>query len=418
MSRYPAGLASLNITQFLGAMNDNILKLLIIFFLIHVQGAQKAGVINAAAGAAFVLPFLLFSAPAGCLADRYSKSQVTVAVKALEVVITAFAVLAFALKLESGLYLLLFFMAAQSAFFAPAKYGIIPELASHAELSRANGLIEAFTFLAIIFGTILAPALIQIASGLFWPAACFCLLVSIAGLISALRLQAVPPIDPQRQIHYFPVEIFRTLRHISGDAWLLLSIIGLAWFWLVGAFAQLNLIGYGIQKLEFDAVMSGYLFLASAVGIGAGSLLAARMSGNEVKLEIVPLGAIGLTMAPVLLHVIPGNLAAVLAVILLFGLSAGLFSLPLQTFIQLRAEPRIRGEVLAASSFVNWIGILIASAFTFLFSGPLKLTASQGFSVIGGMTLLLMLISFRCVPHFFRQFVTWCAKRRYPDNNA
>lgn len=406
MPNYPAGLASLNTTQFLGAMNDNILKLLIIFFLIHVQGAQKAGVINAAAGAAFVLPFLLFSAPAGCLADRFSKSRVTVAVKALEVVITAFAVLAFALKLESGLYLLLFLMATHSAFFAPAKYGIIPELASAAELSRANGLIEAFTFLAIIFGTILAPALTQIVSGRFWLAAVFCLIVSIAGLVSALRLQTVPAVDPQRQIQYLPVEIFRTIRHISGDKWLLLAITGLAWFWLVGAFAQLNLIGYGIQKLGFDEVRSGYLFLASAVGIGAGSLLAARMSGDEVKLGIVPLGAFGLIIAPVLLHAVPGNLAVVLAVILVFGISAGLFSLPLQTFIQFRAEPRMRGEILAASSFINWIGILTASACTYLFSGPLKLSASQGFSVIGGMTLFLSLLTVRYLP----ELLTDCTK--------
>lgn len=395
MSRYPAGLAALNTTQFLGAMNDNVLKLLIIFFLIHTQGAQKTGIINAAAGAAFVLPFLLFSAPAGCLADRYSKSRVTVAVKILEVVITAFAVLAFALKFEFGLYLLLFLMATHSAFFAPAKYGIIPELAAPAELSRANGLIEAFTFLAIIFGTILAPALTLAVSGRFWLASCFCLVVSITGLLSSLRLRTVPPVDPQRQIHYFPVEIFRTMHRVSGDKWLLLSIIGLAWFWLVGAFAQLNLIGYGIQKLGFDEVRSGYLFLASAVGIGGGSLLAAKLSGNEVKLGIVPLGAIGLTIAPVLLHIVPANLPTVLIVILLFGISAGLFSLPLQTFIQLRAESKMRGEVLAASSFINWIGILVASALTFLFSGPLKLTASQGFSMLGAMTLLLGLLTAR-----------------------
>lgn len=405
MTKLPTGLSALNATQFLGAMNDNILKLLIIFFLIQSQGVHRAGIITATTGAAFVLPFLLFSAPAGCLADRFSKSRITVMVKAFEVLVTAFAVLAFALQQELVLYLLLFLMAAQSAFFAPAKYGIIPELAPRDELSRANGLIESFTFLAIIFGTTLASALTQAASGRFWLPACFCLAISVAGFFSSLRLPKVAAVAPDRPIRLFPSEIFRTLRHIHNDRWLMLAMVGLAWFWLVGAFAQLNLIGYGIQQLGLSEVYSNYLFLASALGIAAGSLLAARLSGRDVEFGIVPLGAIGLALAPVLLHNAPPHLPTVLATIVLFGVSAGLFSLPLQTFIQMRAEAAMRGEVLAASSFINWIGILIASGLTLLFSGPLNLSAAQGFSIIGVMTLTLTLLTIRYLPDFLLRFV-------------
>jgi acyl-[acyl-carrier-protein]-phospholipid O-acyltransferase / long-chain-fatty-acid--[acyl-carrier-protein] ligase len=405
MPKLPAGLSALNTTQFLGAMNDNILKLLIIFFLIHHQGAGKAGIITACAGVAFVLPFLLFSAPAGCLSDRFSKTRVSVAVKLLEVVVTALAVATFAMKLEWGLYVVLFLMATHSAFFAPAKYGIIPELAPRDELSRANGLIESFTFLAIIFGTTLASALAQAVGGRFWLAACFCLIIAVIGLISSLRLPKVPAVAPDRRIRLFPSEIFRTLHHIRHDHWLMLAIIGLAWFMLVGAFTQLNLIGYGIQQLGLDEAKSGYLFLASAFGIAGGSLLAARLSGKDVELGIVPMGAIGLAIAPVLLHNAPANLPTVLAIILLLGVSAGLFSLPLQTFIQMRTEAEIRGEVLAASSFINWIGILIASALTFLFSGPLQMTAAQGFSVMGVLTLVLTLLTILYLPDFLLRFV-------------
>ncbi len=408
MPKFPAGLAALNATQFLGAMNDNILKLLIIFCLIQAQGSQRAGTITALAGAAFVLPFLIFSAPAGCLADRFSKSRVTVAVKLLEVVVTALAVAAFVFRLEYGLYAVLFLMAAQSAFFAPAKYGIIPELAPADQLSRANGLIESFTFLAIIFGTALASALTQVAAGRFWLVACFCLIISVIGLIASQRLPNVPAVAPGRRICFFPSEIFRTIKHVASDKWLLLSIVGLAWFWLVGAFAQLNLIGYGIQKLGLDEVQSGYLFLASSLGIGGGALLAARISGHEVELGIVPLGAIGLVIAPLLLHIAPANLMIVLTIILFFGISAGIFSLPLQTFIQLRAEAEMRGEVLAASSFINWIGILIASALTFLFSGSLGLSAGQGFNILGVMTLLVTLSSYLYLPDFLLRSVAWC----------
>ncbi|CAH2030779.1 MFS transporter [Trichlorobacter ammonificans] len=412
MPRYPAGMAALNLTQFLGAMNDNILKLLIIFFLIQLQGSQRAGIITATAGAAFVLPFLLFSAPAGCLADRYGKARVSQLVKGAEVLITALAVGAFALRMESGLYLLLFLMAGHSAFFAPAKYGIIPELAPRDELSRANGLIESFTFLAIILGTTLASLLTQATAGRFWLAACCCLAISVAGLAASLRLPDLPPAAPHRRVQFLPTEIIRTLRHAAGDRWLLFSLIALAWFWLVGAFAQLNLIGYGIQHLGLDEARSGYLFLASSLGIGGGALLAARLSGHEVELGIVTPGALGLVIAPVLLHLVPPSLTAVLAVILLFGVSAGLYSLPLQTFIQFRAEPALRGEVLAASSFINWIGILIASALTYLFSGPFKLSAAQGFSLLGLLTLLAMVVTWFWLPDVLRRFMTWCGGNR------
>lgn len=411
MPKLPAGLNALNATQFLGAMNDNILKLLIVFFLIHQQGQDRAGIVTATAGVFFVLPFLLFSAPAGGLADRCSKARVSVWVKLLEVAVTLLAVLAFAKGVAWLLYLTLFLMATHSAFFAPAKYGIIPELAQREELSRANGLIEAFTFLAIIFGTTLASALVQGSGGRFWLAACFCLAVAVIGLACAMRLPKVPPAAPERRIHLFPTEILRTLALVKHDRWLMLAIIGFAWFMLVGAFTQLNLIGYGIQHLGLSEVHSNYLFLASALGIAAGSLLAARLSGKDVEFGIVPLGAIGLTIAPVLLHNAPGNVPTVLAIIVLFGISAGLFSLPLQTFIQVRSEPAIRGEVLAASSFINWVGILLAAGLTYCFSGPLKMTAAQGFSVMGLVTLLLTLITIRILPDFLLRFVALAVMR-------
>ncbi|MDK9718781.1 MAG: acyl-[ACP]--phospholipid O-acyltransferase, partial [Trichlorobacter sp.] len=319
--------------------------------------------------------------------------------------VTSLAVLAFAKGLAWLLYLTLFLMATHSAFFAPAKYGIIPELAPREELSHANGLIESFTFLAIIFGTTLASVLTQAASGRFWLAACFCLLVAIIGLICSLQLPKVAAAASERRIRIFPAEIFRTLQHVWHDRWLMLAIIGSAWFMLVGAFTQLNLIGYGIQQLGMTADNSNYLFLASALGIAGGSLLAAKLSGKDVEFGIVPLGAIGLTIAPVLLHNAPPHLPTVLAIIVLFGISAGLFSLPLQTFIQMRSEPAIRGEVLAASSFVNWVGILIAAGLTYLFSGPLHMTAAQGFSVMGLITLLLTLGTIRYLPDFLLRFV-------------
>lgn len=409
----PAPLQRLNAAQFLGAMNDNVLKLLIVFFLISIQGPDKAGVVTAMVGAAFVLPFLLFSAPAGCLADRFSKSRVIVTVKLFEVVVTVAAVAAFAFGWHGGLYLIIFMMGTHSAFFAPAKYGIIPEFAARDQLSRANGFIESFTYLAIILGTALASLLTQLFAGRFATAATTCLCIAIAGLWTAWGMPRTQPADNNRRVALLPTEILRTILSIRHDRHLMLALVGLAWFMFVGAFTQLNLIGYGMQHLGLTESQAGYLFLAAALGIGAGSLLAARLSGRDVEFGIVPLGALGLTIAPIMLHTARADIFTCVILIAILGISAGLFSLPLQTFIQFRAEPAKLGEVLAASSFVNWVAILGASGLTYLFSGPLGLSAAQGFSIVGGLTLALTLISFRILPDFLLRFIALVTMRLF-----
>jgi acyl-[acyl-carrier-protein]-phospholipid O-acyltransferase/long-chain-fatty-acid--[acyl-carrier-protein] ligase len=236
----------LNTAQFLGAMNDNILKLLIIFFLINARGAEAAGVITALVGAAFALPFLIFSAPAGCLADRLAKSRMIVTVKMVEVVVTLLAVIFFALGWQGGLYLIVFLMATHSAFFAPAKYGVVPELTTLDQLSRANGLLESFCYLAIIIGTGLASMLTQATGERFWVAGLVCVGLALAGLWAASHLEPTMAADAERKVFFFPTEILRTVMTIHQDRNLMLAIIGLAWFMFVGAFAQLNLIGYGM----------------------------------------------------------------------------------------------------------------------------------------------------------------------------
>ncbi|MBK5274877.1 MAG: acyl-[ACP]--phospholipid O-acyltransferase [Desulfuromonadales bacterium] len=407
----PRSFSRLNAAQFLGAMNDNILKLLIIFCLIGVQGAEQAGVITAKVGAAFVLPFLLFSAPAGCLADRLRKSRVIVAVKMVEVLVTLLAVGAFAMGWHNGLYAVIFLMATHSAFFAPAKYGVIPELAGREQLSRANGLIESFTYLAIILGTTLASALTQASQGRYWLAGLFCLVVALAGLWAASGMEATPRADAGRRVAIFPAEILRTILSIRHDRNLMLAVIGQAYFMFVGAYVQLNLIGYGMQEMGLAEAHSGYLFLAAALGIGIGSLLAAKLSGRDVEFGIVPIGAIGLTISLALLHAVPASPAACVVILILLGVSAGLFSLPLQTFIQFRAKPEQRGEVLAAASFVNWVAILAASGLTWLFSGPMGLRAAQGFSTVGAITLVFTLISFWVLPDFLLRFIALVTMR-------
>ncbi|MHC4212647.1 MAG: MFS transporter, partial [Planctomycetota bacterium] len=142
----------LNTAQFFGALNDNVFKLLIIAFIIGRQGDESASGVTATAGAVFVVPFLIFSALAGKLADRFSKRDITIAIKVAEVLVMSLGLAAFLSGQPWALYLVLFLMASQSAFFSPSKYGILPELAQRDQLSHANSLIEGFTYLAVVIG--------------------------------------------------------------------------------------------------------------------------------------------------------------------------------------------------------------------------------------------------------------------------
>ncbi|HEU0265981.1 MAG TPA: MFS transporter, partial [Geobacterales bacterium] len=190
MNRFP--FRWLNVSQFLGALNDNILKLLIILFIISQQGSDHAAQIGALASVVFVVPFLLFSATAGILADRFSKGRLIVIIKGMEVLVTLLALTAFWSGSEKFLYLALFLMASHSALFAPAKYGIVPELVPRHELSRANGLLEMLTYLAIGAGAGLAPLRAQLAGGRHAVAAGVCVFIALAGLGASLRLPATP----------------------------------------------------------------------------------------------------------------------------------------------------------------------------------------------------------------------------------
>lgn len=410
--RLPRAFSWLNATQFLGAMNDNILKLLIVFFLISLRGPQQAGTIAATAGAVFVLPFLLFSAASGVLADRMSKRRIIIAVKGLEVLIAALGVVSFLADSATGLYVVLFCMATQSALFGPSKYGIVPELVKKNQLSKANSLLETLTYLAIILGTAAAPLLVQLSGGRYHLAACAGILIAVIGLGVSLRIPPTPPAGSQKELSInFLKEIGQTLSHVRRDGHLMLAVLGSAYFLFLGAFAQINLIPFGMKHLGLSQEQSGYLFLVAALGIGAGAFLAGRLSGRNVEFGVVPLGAFGLAAATLGLSAVPERLALVLPLIGLLGISAGLFLVPLHAFIQLRARREVLGEVLAASAFLSWTGVLLASGLAWLLSGPLEATPATGFLVLGLFTLVLTIVTLIVLPDFLLRFIALLVMR-------
>ncbi|WP_305045062.1 acyl-[ACP]--phospholipid O-acyltransferase [Geoalkalibacter sp.] len=402
----PRPFAWLNLTQFFGALNDNLLKLLIIFFLIGLQGPEQAAAIAAKAGAVFVIPFLLFAPLAGILADRLSKSRIILAMKGAELLIALGAVAAFALASPAGLYGTLFLMAVQSALFGPAKYGVVPELVERRQLSRANSLLETLTYLAIILGCALAPLLVQATGSNYRLAAGACILVALAGLGAGRKIVQTPAAAagvaaqaPLRQ------QLRETLSELRQDGYLMLAILGSAYFMFFGAFAQINLIPLGMQELGLTQEQSGYLFLVAALGIGAGSLLAGRLSGRNVEFGVVPIGAFGLAFSAGACYWLAGHLVPLLGAIFLLGLSAGLFLVPLHAFVQFRAPRERLGRILAAGSFLSWCGVLLASALAWLLSGPLGLSAVQALLALGLLTVGLSLVTLWILPDFLLRFI-------------
>lgn len=409
---YGKSFAWLNATQFFGALNDNIFKLLSFFFVIRLLGQEHTSSLVSLGGAIFVIPFLLFTPAAGVLADRVSKRTIIVAAKALEIVVMAIAALAFSSNWAPGAFVVLFLMSTQSALFGPSKYGIIPELVRRDQISAANGSLVLMTYLAIILGSAVGPWLGDVVHGRYAIAALACIGIAIAGTATSFGIERTPPAGSQARPSFFIFgDVWRTLRGIRSDKQLLMAVVASAYFSLIGSFMQLNLIPFGIEHLGLTETQSGYLFFFAAVGIGFGAWLAGRLSGRNVEFGIVPIGALALAGATLGLGTGSGGLNGVRALVSLAGVGAGLFLIPLESFIQFRSPRDRMGSILAASSFLSWTGVLLGSIFVFLFSGVFGLTPAQGFIVMGLLTVVLGILSVIVLPDFLVRFVVMLLTR-------
>ncbi len=380
----------LNVTQFLGALNDNIYKLLIVFFFLQLEGVKDGHWVLSLSGAIFVLPFLLFSASSGMLADRFSKRNIIVLTKLLELLVMSGAVLAFYFESRWGAWLTLFLLATQSAIFGPSKYGIIPELVRTEKISQANGLMTSFTFLAIIIGTFFASFLLDVTGRNFLFAAMFCGALSIIGLCTSFCIEYTPPSGSHKRFNvFFLSEIISTLRQTLEIPSLFTAVIGSAFFLFVGAYAQLNMIPYAVHSLHLTDIQGGYLFLIMALGIGLGSLVSGKISGKTVELGLVPLAGVGICLSCYWLDFFSDRLLIIIPLIFLLGILGGLFVVPLDSFIQVSSPQKYRGQVVAATNFLSFMGVLLASFLLYLITGVFGLEADKGFTVVGTITLFV-----------------------------
>ncbi|MBN1915144.1 MAG: MFS transporter [Parachlamydiales bacterium] len=393
----------LNWTQFLGALNDNVFKLLIAFLLIHILGSRAAPTILSITGAVFVIPFLLFSNASGVLADRFSKRNIIVAAKLAEFLIMLLSLAAIYFQSIFFCYFFIFWMATQSAVFGPSKYGIIPELVDPSLISKANGLINSFTYLAIILGTFLAPFITNITHKQFIKAFLLCIVISFLGFLISLGIQKTPPKDSKKKINpFFFYEIYKTLALAAKRPHLFWSVLGSSFFLFLGGFTQLNLIPFALQSLHLSEIEGGYLFLPLAIGIAIGSLIAGKLSKETIEMSLSCIAGFFLSVFFILLWLFSPFLLATIVFLFFLGIAGGIFIIPFDSFIQFRSPQAKMGQIIAASNFLSFLGVLLAAMLLYLFSEVFLLSASTGFLLFGIVTFIYsFLITGRLSELFF-----------------
>lgn len=427
-----ASFLGLLFTQLFTAINDNILRWLVIGIGKDYVDEANVGGILAAGTACFVLPYLLLAAPAGYLADRFSKTRVIVACKLGEIVIVSLAIAAIGSQRIELLFLAVALMGAQSALFSPAKLGIIPELLPVERISAANGLFGLATVSATVIGmglgTWLSDATGYRGTQGLWLSASVLLSVAVIGTALSLRIRLMPAANPAQRFPWnAAAATYRELRTLAANRPLLRVALGIAFFWSIGALAQLNIDQFAAEGGAFNEAAKNPLLFALVLGLGLGSILAGRWSGGRVELGILPLGALGIAVTAMALFAVQGAIIApdasrtaaffvACGLLFLLGGSAGLFDVPLESYLQHRSPAGSRGAVLAASNFLTFSGMLFAALLYYLLRAPIRgdaplFTARQIFLLAGLATLPVCVYIVWLIPQASIRFLVWLASR-------
>lgn len=415
------------VTQFLGAFNDNLYKnALVVLLTFHAASWTTLApevLTNLAAGI-FIVPFFLFSATAGQLADKYDKAKLARLVKVLEMLIMGVAALGFFMHSLTVLLGALFLLGLHSTLFGPVKYAILPQHLREDELVGGNALVETGTFVAILVGTLAGGLLAGAAGHPSWVAFAG-LLVAAIGFLASFGIPAAPAPVPGLQVNLNPVsETWRNIGFARQNRTVFLSILGISWFWLYGALFLAQFPVYAKNILGGNESSVTLLLATFTVGIGMGSMLCEKLSGEHVEIGLVPFGSIGLTLfgldlvfaSPASLPVgaplaISGLLSLhqtwrVLFDLFALGLFGGFFIVPLYVLIQLRSAPEHRARIIAANNILNAlfmvIGALVAAGM--LGNG---LTIPLLFGLAALCNALVGVYIYTLVPEFMLRFVAW-----------
>ncbi len=419
------------IVQALGAFNDNVYRQAIIGLLAYMAvGSRQMGLYANLAPAIFILPFFLFSASAGQIAERLEKQKLIVITTSMEIAIMSLAAAGFLLQSMPVLLVALFCTGMQSTLFGPVKYSILPSVLKPEELTGGNGLVESGTSLSILLGMICGGLIFQLA-GAHGPqvAAAFVILLAIAGNTVARRIPKVDAGNPDLKVDW-------NLLRVSWQIWQLTrerlavrnAVLGVSWFWFVGTILTAQLPVYAQDNLGGTQNLYILALALFSVGAGIGSLACEKLSGRTVEIGLVPLGAFGISAFLFDLYFArPGQALAqgltlaqfaqaagsqrIILDLVGVGVFTGFFVVPLFALIQSRTPKSELARVIAGMNIQNAMFIVLAALLGIFVQRVLGWTIPQLFLALAIANTLVALWIFSFVPEFLMRFLSWLLVR-------
>ena len=430
------GFWSLFIVQFQGAFSDNVFKFLVVFLIsgsmadavleshfpggegipeeipANIQGeiANHRDPLISVVLAVFSIPFILFSMAAGFLADRFPKPRVVRGTKLMEVGIMTLGTIGLFLQNIPFLIGVLFLMSVQSAFFGPAKYGLLPELLPEWKLSWGNGFLALGTFLAIITGGILAGILSDtLGNEHAWKAGVFLIGLAVVGLLFTWGIPKLKAANPGKKFRInFLADLWINLKQIRKDRVLSLALMGSVYFWFIAAlFGEPTVLVYGMDLLDLTDREIGLLRAFLAVGIAVGSVTAGILSGRKIEYGLIPLGTLGMAACAALLA-LPGLMFSHVGILLgLMGFFGGFFDIPINALLQHRPDAANKGSVLATNGWFTSVGVFVSSLTFWLLRSVMGLEPTTIFLVGATVTFIGTIYAMTLVPDAFMRLVIW-----------
>ena len=415
-------------TQFAGAANDNLFKFaLTVMVTYQLQlGWLPPSMAGLVIGALFIFPYLLFSATAGQLADKYDKTVLIRFVKTLEIAIMGVAAVGFLIPNVPLLLTCVLLMGLHSTLFGPVKFAYLPQALSARELTGGNGMVEMGTFVAILLGNVAGGLLIAMPESGARNVAIVCVLLAVIGRAVAQAIPQAPATDPGLIVNWNPfTETWRNLKLAHGNIVVFRSLLGISWMWFFGAVFLSQFPSFAKDVLHGDEQVASLLLVVFSIGIGTGSLLCEVLSRRHVEIGLVPLGAIGMSVFALDLYFASRSLPAstgytigefirlaahwrVLIDLGLLSLFAGLYSVPMYALIQLRSPPTHRARIIAANNILNALFMIASSVIVGALLGW-GFTIPQVFLFVALANVVVGIYIFLLVPEYLLRFIAWIA---------
>jgi 1-acyl-sn-glycerol-3-phosphate acyltransferase len=413
-------------TQALGAFNDNAFRNALVMLVAFQMGLddRTVGLYTNLAPALFIIPFFLFSATAGQLAEKYEKSRIIRYVKLFEIAAMTLAAYGFYTHHTSLLLVVLFMMGMHSTMFGPIKYAILPQALKNEELVGGNGLVEMGTQMAMLVGMIAGNSLMLVAGVGPLLASGATIAVAVAGYLASRRIPAAPATAPELKFNWNPFsETARVLGITRADRAVFNAVLGISWFWFFGTVLIAQLPIYTRETLGGDGSVNTLVLTLFSIGTGAGALLCEKLSGKRVEIGLVPLGAFGLTVFGIDLYLARHGLAPtrgldwlaflhgagswrIVLDLTAIGVFAGFYVVPLFAFVQSRTPRERLSRVIAGNNILNALLIVLAAVFG-LVLGRLGMDAATIFLLDALLNVLVAIYIFTLVPEFLMRFITW-----------